>query len=235
MTGQHADIGGADLVGRVAGLRAYPVKSMDAAPVEQVRVLTSGLEHDRRWAVVDAGGDVVTARVAPALREVRVGGLHPDGPELLLPGADLAVRAGSADAALSALIGAEVTLRAATGTGPGFNEVAAVHLVSRQSIAAATDEATAANEATAGPDADADADADACSIEEPRANVVLELGPVPAGARSPDLETTWAGRTVRLGDEVVLSISQEPRHCLGVYARVVRPGLVSVGDGVRLG
>jgi uncharacterized protein len=227
MTGQHADIGGADLVGRVAGLRAYPVKSMDAAPVEQVRVLTSGLEHDRRWAVVDAGGDVVTARVAPALREVRVGGLHPDGPELLLPGADLAVRAGSADAALSALIGAEVTLRAATGTGPGFNEVAAVHLVSRQSIAAA------AAEATAGPDADADADA--CSIEEPRANVVLELGPVPAGARSPDLETTWAGRTVRLGDEVVLSISQEPRHCLGVYARVVRPGLVSVGDGVRLG
>lgn len=227
MTGQHADIGGADLVGRVAGLRAYPVKSMDAAPVERVRVLTSGLEHDRRWAVVDAGGDVVTARVAPALREVRVGGLHPDGPELLLPGADLAVRAGSADAALSALIGAEVTLRAATGTGPGFNEVAAVHLVSRQSIAAA------AAEATAGPDADADADA--CSIEEPRANVVLELGPVPAGARSPDLETTWAGRTVRLGDEVVLSISQEPRHCLGVYARVVRPGLVSVGDGVRLG
>jgi uncharacterized protein len=225
MTGQHADIGGADLVGRVAGLRAYPVKSMDAAPVEQVRVLTSGLEHDRRWAVVDAGGDVVTARVAPALREVRVGGLHPDGPELLLPGADLAVRAGSADAALSALIGAEVTLRAATGTGPGFNEVAAVHLVSRQSIAAA------AAEATAGPDADADA----CSIEEPRANVVLELGPVPAGARPPDLETTWAGRTVRLGDEVVLSISQEPRHCLGVYARVVRPGLVSVGDGVRLG
>jgi uncharacterized protein len=56
-----------------------------------------------------------------------------------------------------------------------------------------------------------------------------------AGARPPDLETTWAGRTVRLGDEVVLSISQEPRHCLGVYARVVRPGLVSVGDGVRLG
>jgi uncharacterized protein len=39
---------------------------------------------------------------------------------------------------------------------------------------------------------------------------------------------------VHLGAEVVLSISQEPRHCLGVYAQVVRPGRVSVGDDVRL-
>ncbi len=226
MTGQRdSEIGSGELVGRVVGLRAYPVKSMDADPIDRAQVLTSGLEHDRRWAVVDADGDVVTARTAPALRGVRVGELHPDGPEVLLPGAGLPVRSGSADAALSALIGVEVTLRPATGTGLGFNQVAAVHLVSRQSVEAAVRDAAAGEPA--------------CSIEEPRANVMLDLASATADPASSavggpvGLETGWAGRTVRLGD-VVLLISQEPRHCLGVYAEVVQPGQVSVGDGVRL-
>jgi uncharacterized protein len=232
MIGQRErDIGSGDLVGRVVGLRAYPVKSMDAAPIDRAQILTSGLEHDRRWAVVDAAGDVVTARTAPALRGVRVGELHPDGPEVLLPGAGLPVRSGSADAALSALLGVEVTLRPATGTGIGFNQVAAVHLVSRQSVEAAVRDAAAGAAAAGEP---------ACSIEEPRANVRLDLAPATSDPASSDaggpvgLETGWAGRTVLLGD-VVLLISQEPRHCLGVYAEVVRPGQVSVGDGVRLG
>jgi len=92
--------------------------------------------------------------------------------------------------------------------------VAAVHLVSRQAVAAAAErEAAAAGEA--------------CDIEDPRANVVVDL------AADQELETSWVGREVVLG-EAVLRVSQTPKHCLGVYAEVVRPGRVAVDDEVRL-
>lgn len=208
-------------VGRVVGLRAYPVKSMDADEVPDARVLTGGLEHDRRWAVVDADGAIVTARTAPVLRQVRVGMLHPDGPDLLLPGAELPVRSTSGNAALSSLVGRPVSLRPATGDGPGFTESAAVHLVSRQAIAAATVKVGAVEEGAAPADPP-------CSVDDPRANIVIDLD-----APAETLETDWAGRQVQLG-EVLLLVDREPRHCLGVYAVVLAPGSVSVGDPVML-
>ncbi len=206
----------ATAVGRVAALRAYPVKSMDASPVEEVQVLVTGLEHDRGWAVVDEQGEVVTARQAPGLRGVRADVPAGPGhvPVLLLPGAELGVRDTSADVALSQTVGRAVTVKAAAGGG-AFTEVAPVHLVSRQAV-----ERAAADEGTTLGDP-------ACSIEEPRANVVLDLGP------DIDLETAWVGREVHLGD-VVLRISKRPQHCLGVYADVERPGVLRVGDEVRL-
>src|SRR5215218_1857205 len=205
----------APVAGRVTGLRTFPVKSLDGERLAAVQVLASGLEHDRAWAVVDAEGRVVTGKRAPALREVRaeVGQAAADGPAVLLPGAeDLPVRGPSADVALSRLVGEQVHVRAAEGAGIGFNEVAAVHLVSRQSVAAAS----------AGSAGD-----DACDVEEPRANVVVDLG------EGHDPETSWVGREVLLG-EAVLRVSQRPKNCLGVYAEVVRPGRVAVGDEVRL-
>ncbi|WP_426566798.1 MOSC N-terminal beta barrel domain-containing protein [Angustibacter sp. McL0619] len=204
-------------VGRVSGLRSYPVKSLDAPNLDQVQVLAGGLEHDRGWAVVGADGDVVTGRQVPSLSEVRA--MAPSGPSpaptLLLPGADRHLADEEAVLALSEVVGRSVTLQPASGAGPGFNEVAAVHLVSRQAV-----ERAAADEGTILGDP-------ACSVEQPRANVVVELD-------GEELETSWVGREVSLG-EVVLRISKQPKHCLGVYADVVRPGLLRVGDGVRLG
>jgi uncharacterized protein YcbX len=204
-------------VGRVCALRSYPVKSMDAPDLDNVQVLPGGIEHDRGWAVVDEDGDVVTARQVGQLRDVRA--TAPSGPELsptlLLPGARQPVGGERAQRALSEAIGRTVTLKPATGSGAGFNEVAAVHLVSRQSV-----ERAAADEGL-------DLGDPACSVEQPRANVVVELA-------GDDLETSWVGREVRLG-EVVLRISKQPKHCLGVYADVVRPGVLRLGDDVRLG
>jgi uncharacterized protein YcbX len=205
----------APVAGRVTGLRTFPVKSLDGQRLAAVKVLASGLEHDRAWAVVDAEGRVVTGKRAPALREVRaeVAQAPGDGPAVLLPGAeDLPVRGPSADVALSRLVGEQVHVRAAEGAGIGFNEVAAVHLVSRQSVAAASAGGSAG---------------DACDVEEPRANVVVDLG------EGQDPETSWVDREVLLG-EAVLRVSQRPKNCLGVYAEVVRPGRVAVGDEVRL-
>ncbi|GAA4353854.1 MOSC N-terminal beta barrel domain-containing protein [Angustibacter luteus] len=203
-------------VGRVVSLHSYPVKSMGAPDLDQVQVLATGLEHDRGWAVVGEDGAVVTARQVAGLREMRASAPSaPSGsPSLLLAGAGPLVGDGAA-AALSAAIGQAVELRPAPTAGPGFNEVAPVHLVSRQAV-----ERAAADEGTHLGDP-------ACSVEQPRANVVVELD-------GDDLETAWVGREVSMGD-VVLRISRQPKHCLGVYADVVRPGLLRVGDDVRLG
>jgi uncharacterized protein YcbX len=204
-------------VGRVAALRAYPVKSMDAPDLERVQVLAGGIEHDRGWAVVGEDGEVVTARQVGSLRDVRA--TAPSGPDdppaLLLPGAAAELAGDAAETALSQAIGHRVRLQQAPSAGAGFNEVAAVHLVSRQSV-----ERAAADEGLTLGDP-------ACSVEEPRANVVVELD-------GDELESTWVGREVALGD-VVLRISRQPRHCLGVYADVVRPGVLQVGDDVRVG
>src|SRR3954451_18188601 len=149
------------VAGRVSGLRTFPVKSLDGERLGAVSVLASGLEHDRAWAVVDAEGRVVTGKRAPALRDVRaaVAQAPADGPTVLLPGGeDLPVRGPNADVALSRVVGEPVRLRGAEGAGIGLREVAALHVVSRQSAAA-----------PAAGQAGATAGADACDVEDPRA------------------------------------------------------------------
>ncbi len=89
------------------------------------------------------------------------------------------------------------------------NPVAAVHLVSRQAL-----DRAAAGEVPQG-----------CSADDPRANLLLFL--------PEDDERTWVGRLLSVGD-VVLEVTRTPKHCLGVYAEVRSPGVVTVGDPVRL-
>jgi hypothetical protein len=86
--------------------------------------------------------------------------------------------------------------------------VAPVHLVSRGAI-----ERAAAGEVP-----------DGCSADDPRANVVLTLD---------GDERTWVGRELRVGG-AVLAVTRTPKHCLGVYADVRRPGRIGVGDPVLL-
>jgi MOSC domain-containing protein YiiM len=64
-----------------------------------------------------------------------------------------------------------------------------------------------------------------CSADDPRANLLLAL----AG----DDERGWVGRRLRVG-AAVLRVTRLPKHCLGVYAEVLQPGRVAVGDEVRL-
>ncbi len=89
-------------------------------------------------------------------------------------------------------------------------DAAAVHLVSRAAVARA-----AKGDVPEG-----------CSADDPRANLLLDL---PGG----EDERAWVGRTVRIG-EVEVAVTRTPKHCLGVYAEVRRPGTVHAGDRVEV-
>lgn len=55
----------------VTSLSRYPVKSLAGVPVASLDVQPWGPVGDRRWAVVDAAGDRVSAREAPAMLHLR--------------------------------------------------------------------------------------------------------------------------------------------------------------------
>jgi uncharacterized protein YcbX len=65
-----------EVQGTVARVRVYPVKSLAGVDVTAVDVEPWGLRGDRRWMVVDASGEVLTARERHALLSVRA---TPDG------------------------------------------------------------------------------------------------------------------------------------------------------------
>jgi uncharacterized protein len=113
---------------------------------------------------------------------------------------------GTDERALATALGRPVRLVATPADGTG---VAPVHLVSRQAV-----DRAAAGDVPEG-----------CSAEDPRANLLLSL--------TGDDERAWVGRTLRVGG-AVLQVTRTPKHCLGVYADVRRPGSVRAGDPVLL-
>ena len=56
----------------VGGLRVYPVKSCRGIAVERSPVEARGLQHDRRWMIVDPAGTFVTQRTVPRMALVQV-------------------------------------------------------------------------------------------------------------------------------------------------------------------
>lgn len=121
-----------------------------------------------------------------------------------VPGSGDGLGGSDAEAALSRLAGRAVHLVESDGR---HHDVAAVHVVSH------------------GAEADPDAP-DGCD-PDPRANLVLDLDDGPGRERS------WVGRTVAVGG-ARLRVTRTPKHCLGVYAEVLAPGEVKVGDPVAL-
>ncbi|MFN3874881.1 MAG: MOSC domain-containing protein [Flavobacteriales bacterium] len=51
----------------LASIHIYPVKSLGGFSVAEARLTDRGLEHDRRWMLVDAEGRFVTQRELPAM------------------------------------------------------------------------------------------------------------------------------------------------------------------------
>jgi uncharacterized protein len=176
-----------EIVGTVAGVQVFPVRSTAGQQRPSADVTVTGLVGDRAWVVVGEDGAALRAKDAPGLAGVATTGL---------PDVDTAL--------VSAALGRPLALAPAT-PGPG---VAPVHLVGSRAVRRA-----AAGEVPEG-----------CSADDPRANLLLE---VDADERS------WVGRVLEVGS-AVLQVTRTPKHCLGVYADVLVPGRVAVGDPVRL-
>jgi uncharacterized protein len=207
-------------VGSVRLLRRFPLRSAQGEHPASAELTPAGLAGDRRWSVVGADGEVLGAKRLPALAGLRAR-LSGDALSVLVDGR---WASGAAlEAVLRDLAGAPVTLLdsssgPAQGPAPDpgaappgpHREGAAVHLVSEGAAAA--------------PDADP-----GCDPGE-RANAVVALDPAVAAAGA---ERGWVGRRLRVG-EAELLLTRTPRRCLGVYAEVVVPGPVRVGDDVVL-
>lgn len=251
----------------VAQLWRFPVKSMQGSPVDELTVGPSGVEGDRGWAVVDpAAGKVLSAkRWAPLL--LASAAADGDGTvTITLPdGSTHAAGDPATDAAVSAWLDHEVRVqRPPAGDGlpyelpteawddssehwefpgpPGgpFVDLAAAHLLTTASLRAA---------AALHPDGEWD---------------VRRFRPTALVDADGDgfVEDDWVGRSVALGDEVVLAPFMPTVRCamttraqpglardvaiattlnrhhslnLGVYCAVEQPGVVRVGDTVATG
>jgi uncharacterized protein YcbX len=234
---------GGRLVGRVAALWRYPVKSMGAEPLREVQVSWHGLAGDRRWAFVRdgrirSGFPWLTMRQRPDMGRYRPRFEEPDRPDasrtmVRTPsGAELDV----VDPALAAELGDGVRV---IKHDRGIFDTMPLSLVTTRTVADLG--------ALVGSELD---------VLRFRPNLVIE-----AAGQGPSPEDTWVGRVLRVGgmrmridardqrcdmvnvdpatsrrDPAVLrAIATHRQVCLGVYGTTVEPGHVTVGDPVRIG
>lgn len=276
------------LVGTVAALRRYPVKSMLGEALETSEVSARGLDGDRSHALIDVEtGKVASAKNPRLWRDLlqcqgigTAGGIRirlPDGREIA--GHDAQV-----DAVLSQVLGRAVTLSSARETGAAL-ERADPDQVIAQGIDARVD-ASPLEIAQAAPlggffdfapvqvltagslrrIAEAVPE-EHITLERYRPNILLELDGAP-----PFIENAWRGKTLAIGPELRLQfVAPTPRcavpmlphgslkmapgavsavarlnriempelgpglfPCLGAFAVVAAPGLVRVGQEVRI-
>lgn len=231
----------------VTAIFRYPVKAMGGEELGAVDVDARGLVGDRGWALHEADGLLSTGKNGRRFRR-RDGVFElcaslPEGagdhaPRVVLPGGAVVVGGTpEADAALAAHVGAPVRLCPESHPGEHYDD-APVSLVGTATLAAAGDLTGAG-----GP----------LDVRRFRANLLLDT-------TEPFVEEAWVGRVFAVGGVVLEGIGRVTRcrmvdvaqvglparrgvlRALGaerdarlaIYARVVRPGRIAVGDAVRL-
>jgi uncharacterized protein YcbX len=230
------------VVGRVAGIWRYPVKSMGAESLDAVDVSWHGLAGDRRWAFVRhgttrSGFPWLTIRERPDMGHYRPSFVDPDRPDasptmVRTPsGRDLDV----VDPALAGELGPGVRV---LKQDRGVFDTMPLSLITTRTIAGLG--------ALVGTDLD---------VLRFRPNLLIE--PLDD---APFSEDAWVGRVLCIGglrmrvdqrDQRCVMVNVDPvtterdpsvlraiaRHrqaCLGVYGSTVRAGRVALGDSVLL-
>lgn len=221
----------------VADLWRYPVKSLGGERVRRLALEPRGVIGDRRWAVTGADGRIGSGKTTrrfrrmPGLLSLQAGTDGDGSVWVCLPdGSRRAVTDPRVAALISTLVGEAVTL-SEEGTVPHLDD-SPVHLVATGAVTSLEEELGA------GP----------IDVRRFRPNVVVEAAD----------DGGWSGRVLRLGGAVIeiekptvrcvmVTMAQpgverrlallgelERRHAgrFGQYARVVRPGMVAVGDPV---
>lgn len=222
-------------MGTITALWRYPVKSMLGEACERVELDARGVRGDRVFALRDADGRLGSGKSTPRLAHIDgLFGLRASQDHIELPdGRRLAIGDPEIHAALSGALGRQVTL-ARESALPHFDS-SPLHIVTTASLRWLR------------------AALPASRIDERRfrPNIVVEVpGEHP-------VEQDWLGRTIAVGDAVVLRIVEPTERCqmttfaqselpadprvltwigraaalrFGVYAEVVVPGTIACGD-----
>jgi uncharacterized protein YcbX len=227
---------------RLAELWRYPVKSLAGERLRTVAVNPRGLEGDRLWALVDAGGGIASGKTTRRFR--RVPGLlhhrsHLDGGEPVVTLADgRSARAGSAelDALVSEIAPPGWSLQREDRT-PHL-DAGPMHLVTTATLRTLSKVAGAP-----------------ITVERLRPNLLLEVD-----HSAPFPEDGWVGRRMLLGavelrildrtercamvghtqsvleanPTLLKTIGRINRACAGVYAEATVPGVLNEGDIARI-
>lgn len=238
-------------LGHIREITRYPVKSMAGIPVDSAMLGWHGLAGDRRFAFRRIGEDNgfpwLTASKLPELLLYQPVGLDESSGEPLPihvrtpSGAQLELRSAELNAEIGKRFGSEVELMRLKH---GIFDAAPVSVISLTTMAAI------------GRESGIGADIDRRRF---RANIVLETE-----SHEPFLEDDWIGGTLVFGDSdasAAVHVTMPDERCVminldpdtsakdarlmktvvqlnqnnaGVYASVIRQGIVSVGDRVRL-
>jgi uncharacterized protein len=220
------------VAGTIAEIWRYPVKSMAGERLESCPIALTGLEADRRWALVDGkanrAGKLFTATEDKQLMTYHAR-FRAEGVEVVTPQGNPRHLDGALVAALARASGRPLTLMDRAGANFDDSPVLVVNLAS-----------VAAFGLAAGTSVD---------HRRFRANLYIE-------GFEPDEEVRWIGRRLRVGaaelevvkrcercavithdpDTTVTSpallrvLTQTSEANMGVYCRVVRPGVVAAGD-----
>ena len=227
---------------QVLRVTRYPVKSMGGEILGSVEVGPTGLVGDREWAVYAADGKLASGKHSRRFRrmdpvfELVAAKLAGDTVVTLPDGSQVALGQDGADAALSAHFGEPVTVRR-EGEVP-HQDAATFSLVGSATLAELGRH---------------EGDGRPLDPRHLRANVVVTT-------TEPYAEESWIGREVTIGT-VRLRISEAIERCrmvgvaqvglperprmlqaisdhhdllAGVYASVLQPGTLSVGDSVHV-
>ena len=220
------------MVGTIAEIWRYPVKSMAGERVDSCVITDTGLQGDRRWALVDGtvnrAGKLLSIRQDERLMTYRAR-LNGDSVEVETPDGEARRLDGDLVTDIAHQTSRSLTLRDVAGANFDDSPVLLVNLAS-----------VAAFGLEAGIHMD---------HRRFRGNLYLD-------GFEPDEELGWLGRRIRAGDselEVIkrcdrcVVITRDPdttaatpellriltsshETCMGLYCRVVRPGRAAVGD-----
>jgi uncharacterized protein YcbX len=230
------------LVGRVAGLWRYPVKSMAAEALEAAEVSWHGFAGDRRWAFVRdgmarSGFPWLTARERPEMLAYRPRFADPARPDrsTTMVRTPSGVELDVVDPALAEELGPGVRV---IRQDRGIFDTFPLSLITSQSVAALAEEVGIVPE-----------------VQRFRPNILVD-----AVGGAPFAEDAWVGRTLRIGGlrmridkrdqrcvmvnidpatlardaRVLRSIARTRDACTGVYGTTVEPGSIRLGDEVLL-
>lgn len=248
---------------RVHALWRHPVKSMQGERVDEVRIHDRGVVDDRRYGVLDRStGTILTARRESRLLEARALQTGPELVVRLPNGETVLGLGAGSDAALSAWLGRPVHLQEAgehsagtyetnvdptddesevvewTGPEGSFVDAAPVHVLTTASLRAMASSSPPhqwderrfrANVVVA-------ADGEAF-VEDEWVGSTLVIGEVELEVTKPTGRCAMVGRAQPGGLDgdigMVRALAEQRELRLGIYARVRRPGVVRVGDGVE--